>query len=481
MSVSPALSVGFSLPGGLTVEAVEAARGGASVAQVRGLNQAWRAAVFQGERAVLFDAAASVNRAASYASGDPALIAPEPVYCGGPYVVAGLGAAPALSSLVRSAGGALDQVGKWLQGLCEALGGLHDQGVPHGLVRLEFVLDAGGGVAVTGVGLAAVATEMNGPAGLLNATPPAYRPPEFDGHSGLTPSIAGDVFAVGVCALELLQGKTLDRRPSIRPASGLGPGVDQLLAEVLGPPSTRPTDLRSWSSRMAAALGAPSAKTNPVDVAATPKTNPVDVAATPKTNPADVAATGTAAPAVVRTNGVDSASTGNAASAVEPNGNSADAASPAPRQINPVESAAQPIAGVDAGPMHTPALVLPINRAGSDGEGARNNPVDSGAVPPGADSAVLVGRSARVIETAPLTRPGPNPSHADARGAVEGVESAAAGAGVRAARGDESTATHARPGSAKTRPVLGPHVFGDGRRCQWERINLVAQSTAGRS
>jgi protein-disulfide isomerase len=87
--------------------------------------------------------------------------------------------------------------------IAAALGPLHDQGIAHGCVLPELVVEAAQGDVLFGFGVAAVATAFGAAGEASQLVPPAYRAPELRA-SLVPPTPASDVFALAVLLRSLL-------------------------------------------------------------------------------------------------------------------------------------------------------------------------------------------------------------------------------------------------------------------------------------
>jgi protein-disulfide isomerase len=129
--------------------------------------------------------------------------------------------------------------------IAAALAPLHDQGIAHGCLLPELVVEAALGEVLFGFGVAAVATAFGTAGEASQLAPPAYRAPELRA-SLVPPTPASDVFAFAVLLRGLLSPPTAaeSRLP-------LAPELGALLARAEAPdPRARP-EVRGFAREFA--------------------------------------------------------------------------------------------------------------------------------------------------------------------------------------------------------------------------------------
>jgi len=131
--------------------------------------------------------------------------------------------------------------------LARALAPLHDQGIAHGCLRPEFVVEAGDD-ALLGFGIASVVTAFGVPGEASQLVPPTYRAPELR-RALLAPTPASDVYALGALLHELAFGGETSEAPAAQVIANAQ--FAACLALARAPEAReRPRDLRLWAREL---------------------------------------------------------------------------------------------------------------------------------------------------------------------------------------------------------------------------------------
>jgi protein-disulfide isomerase len=196
----------------------------------------------------------ALERQARFALGVPGLARPIASGVDGGLAFVAF-AAPAAGS-VAEARGALwpaRRVAALATRIADALAPLHDQGIAHGCVCPELIVESDSREVLFGFGVAALATRFGAPGDASQISPPAYRAPELR-SALLAPSPASDMFALGALLQELLCGALNPEKSDESPAKSLNPALSALLERATAAePRARPNDVRAFARELALA------------------------------------------------------------------------------------------------------------------------------------------------------------------------------------------------------------------------------------
>jgi protein-disulfide isomerase len=189
----------------------------------------------------------ALDRQVRFALGIPGLA--RPVACGVASGTAFLAfSAPPLGSVAEADARpwSAERVARLATRVAAALGPLHDQGIAHGSVLPELLVEASEGDVLFGFGVAAMATAFGSAGEASQLVPPGYRAPELRA-SLVPPTPASDVFAFATLWRTLLA--------PLAPADGtasLASELDALLARAeSADPRARP-EVRAFANEFAA-------------------------------------------------------------------------------------------------------------------------------------------------------------------------------------------------------------------------------------
>lgn len=190
--------------------------------------------------------AAMLERELRFVLGVPALSRPVGSGVDGAFafVVYAAPTAPSLREVV-DAPWALPRVAALVKRIAGALGPLHDQGIAHGLIRPELVVEGEASDVLFGFGVAALATRFGAAGEASQLLPPELRAPELR-SALLPPTPASDLFALGALTRGLVQ-------------TALSAELEQLFALSPGP-RARLGDVRAFArelTRLAALANVP--------------------------------------------------------------------------------------------------------------------------------------------------------------------------------------------------------------------------------
>jgi len=164
-------------------------------------------------------------------------------------------AAPATGSVAEARGElwAPRRVAALAARIADALAPLHDQGIAHGCVCPELIVEGESRDVLFGFGVAALATRFGAPGDASQISPPAYRAPELR-NALLAPRPASDVFALGALLKELLCGAPNPENAGELSEKSLNPALTALLERATAAePRARPNDVRAFARELAGA------------------------------------------------------------------------------------------------------------------------------------------------------------------------------------------------------------------------------------
>ena len=242
----------------------------------------------------------ALERQARFAVGVPGLARPIASGVDGGLAFVAF-AAPAIGSVAEARGELWPprRVAALATRIAEALGPLHDQGIAHGCVCPELIVEGDPHEVLFGFGVAALATRFGAPGDASQISPPAYRAPELR-HALLAPSPASDVFALGAVLHELLCGPLDSEKSRELPEKFRSSALAALLERATATePRARPNDIRAFARELARAAtesetpaiapsGAPSAERSAPESALSaspPKVESRDAESAPSAEP----------------------------------------------------------------------------------------------------------------------------------------------------------------------------------------------------